>query len=81
MRLSSDELRNIWLVTYDVESGQYEETTLYLWISTDLGRWQRKRKRGSDILILSVHDCRAAATEHIRSLEEAEPRGAEEIQR
>lgn len=72
MSLSSDEPQNIWLVTYDVESGQYEESTLYQWITTDLDRWQQKRPRTSDFLILSVHECRKEATEHIRSLERAE---------
>jgi|GEM_PF-4518390 len=72
MSLSSDEPKNTWLVTYDVESGQYEESTLYQWIATDLERWQQKRPRMSDFLILSVHECREEATEHIRSLERAE---------
>lgn len=63
--------KQIFLVTHDFEDGDFEVTTLHLWIKTDQNIYLRDdRKRKLSWVILAAYDSRSEAQNHCDRLKD-----------
>jgi hypothetical protein len=62
--------KEIYLVTQNLDTGEFEVSTLHLWIRSDQNFYLRPRKNQKlSWIILAAYDSRSEARDHLARLE------------